>query len=203
MYRISLLLGAMLSVCTSSFALPEEGDDFQDQCTQEQVTILYYQGTAYCTASVNGINYPLSLFVEKTTESSVILNGGNGASCRAQVPFYTSEASVRNVCKRVPAQPFYRMEHTYLGCISQRATGKLNWSRYQNKLYFVERSVNGGAFQPVGTFTADSPVLQYSISPPGGRFVYRLQAQETTNGVYGSWSYVTLNVPNCQGMKDW
>ena len=66
MYRISLLLGAMLSVCTSSFALPEEGDDFQDQCTQEQVTILYYQGTAYCTASVNGINYPLSLFVEKT-----------------------------------------------------------------------------------------------------------------------------------------
>lgn len=192
-----LLAGSIVSVCGGgAFALPQEGDDYVDQCTLQQVTLNYYQGTAYCTASVNGNNYPLSAYVPKTTESSVILKGGNGSSCRAQVPFFASETGVKNACTKVPAQPFFRPTAIGYGCVSQQQTGEVIVPTYTGFTYQLQRSIGGGPFQDVASG-------QYSI--PGSRITvwYRMQTSErAAPNKTGSWAYLGPITADCQGKMD-
>lgn len=188
----SICAASLAALAGHATALPGPGDDFTEQCTQQNVSVDYYQGTAYCTATQNGNNYPLSYYVTKQTEPTIVLKGGN-LSCRAQVPYFTSETTVKTVCNKVPLQPYYSFTLDDWGCLNQKATGRVVLPTYQNKRYILERSVDGSPFMEAG--------INYSIPGKGLHFTYRLQTQDLATGAYGSWYYVD-GYANCQGRGD-
>jgi hypothetical protein len=183
---------AMVLVSSSTFAQTKPGDDYVQQCRNENVTLYWYGGPANCLVQTSRGNVPITAFFDATLERTKVISQAGVGSCTAQLNLLRTETQVRQVCQAVPAQPFVQVGAISYGCASQQATGEVYWTSTPGYTYTLQRSI--------GSIPDFYPADRYYSIGGSVSFTYRLKATDA-NGVSGSWSYIT-STANCTGRMD-